>query len=134
MPEGKTILELGSGVGTVYLAKFYQMISIESEPRWIGLSDSAYLYAPIEDGWYDRAVTRTVAHLRYDFLLIDGPWRKIAKRSAMLPSIHLFDLTVPILVDDSDRPDERCLADELAKLTGREPRVFQDGKKQFTIV
>lgn len=134
LPEGKTILELGSGAGTVFLAKFYKMISIESETGWIGMSDSAYLYAPIKDGWYDRAVMQTVADLQYDFLLIDGPWHRIAKRSAILSSIDLFDLTVPILVDDSNRPDERYLVDELARLTGRESRVFQDGKKQFTIV
>lgn len=134
LPEGATILELGSGAGTVYLARFYEMFSIESEPSWIGLADSAYLHAPIVDGWYDRGIVETITHLRYDFLLIDGPFGGIARRSAMLASIHCFDLSVPILVDDAERPDERRLADELARLTGRTARVMQDGVKQFAIL
>ena len=47
LPEGKTILELGSGFGTGELAKHYKMYSIEDNPEFIGKYDSKYIYAPI---------------------------------------------------------------------------------------
>ena len=47
LPEGKIILELGSGWTTGELAKYYKMYSIENYKEWIDKYDSTYIYAPI---------------------------------------------------------------------------------------
>tara|TARA_Y100000385_G_scaffold284667_1_gene343119 strand:- start:302 stop:871 length:570 start_codon:yes stop_codon:yes gene_type:complete len=47
LPEGKTILELGSGHGTDALSKYYNMISIENQPEWVGVYNSHYIEVPI---------------------------------------------------------------------------------------
>lgn len=55
LPEGKTILELGSGYGTKALSEFYNMISIENEKPWVGKYKSHYIEAPIKK--YDSAMS-----------------------------------------------------------------------------
>ena len=47
LPDGKIILEFGSGFGTEQLAKHYKMYSIENYKEWIGKYNSTYIYAPI---------------------------------------------------------------------------------------
>ena len=115
LPEGKTILELGSGVGTVYLAKFYRMISIESERSWIGLSDSAYLYAPIKDGWYDLSDIELPGH--FALALVDGPPRYLASRMPFYE--RLATRCDAIVVDDVDDP---TYADEITAWAARHGR------------
>ena len=34
LPEGQTILELGSGEGTIKLSEYYNMISVENQREW----------------------------------------------------------------------------------------------------
>ena len=48
LPEGKTILEFGSGHGTDALSKHYKMISVENQPEWVGKFDSHYIEVPIK--------------------------------------------------------------------------------------
>jgi len=48
LPEGKTILEIGSGWGTGFLANHYKMYSIEANKDWVGKFKSTYIYAPIK--------------------------------------------------------------------------------------
>tara|TARA_B100000035_G_scaffold312586_1_gene324398 strand:- start:451 stop:1005 length:555 start_codon:yes stop_codon:yes gene_type:complete len=47
LPEGKTILEMGSGHGTDALSKHYNMISVENEKPWVGKYNSTYIEVPI---------------------------------------------------------------------------------------
>jgi hypothetical protein len=49
LPDGKIILELGSGEGTDMLSKHYKMYSIENQKEWIDRYDSTYIYAPIKN-------------------------------------------------------------------------------------
>ena len=49
LPEGKTILEMGSGFGTDALSKHYNMISVENQTEWIGTYKSNYLEVPIKE-------------------------------------------------------------------------------------
>jgi hypothetical protein len=58
LPEGKTILELGSGHGTNALSKHYNMISIENQPEWVGVYNSHYIEAPIK--FYSHTQIKTV--------------------------------------------------------------------------
>lgn len=46
LPEGKIILEFGSGLGTDYLSKHYKMYSVENYSEWINKYKSTYIYAP----------------------------------------------------------------------------------------
>jgi hypothetical protein len=48
LPEGKTILEFGSGYGTDALSKHYKMVSVENQPEWVGKFDSHYIEVPIK--------------------------------------------------------------------------------------
>ena len=48
LPFGSTILEIGSGRSTEILAKFYKMISIESNKEWMNKYDSEYFYVPLQ--------------------------------------------------------------------------------------
>tara|TARA_R110002167_G_scaffold61739_4_gene174429 strand:- start:120 stop:707 length:588 start_codon:yes stop_codon:yes gene_type:complete len=49
LPEGKTILEMGSGYSTKALSQYYKMISIEDQPEWVGSYNSNYIEAPIRN-------------------------------------------------------------------------------------
>ena len=49
LPEGKTILEMGSGEGTHILSEYYNMISIEDQPEWVGRYKSHYIEVPIRN-------------------------------------------------------------------------------------
>ena len=45
LPFGSTILEIGSGNSTRFLSKFYNMISIESNPEWMNKFNSKYYFS-----------------------------------------------------------------------------------------
>lgn len=112
-----TILELGSGAGTQRLADAgYKMISIEHDEKFVGLHPSDYIYAPIrpfrkpcavfkdDTGWYDReAVQAGLEGQSYDLILVDGPPNYIG-RGGFYKYKVLFNLDVPIILDDAHRP------------------------------
>lgn len=81
LPEGSTILELGSGAGTAQLAKHFRMISVEHKRKFVGRYDSKYIYAPIVDGWYDaKIIAKQLGKpAKYDLLLVDGPLGNICR-------------------------------------------------------
>jgi hypothetical protein len=110
LPKGKTILELGSGWGTGQLMKFWNVWSIESDPKWFGKYSDTYFKVPLKehepiDGieqkrnrWYDPDVLKEcIKDLKYDLLLVDGPW---GNRAGIIKYLDLFDTTVPIIFDD----------------------------------
>ena len=136
LPDGATILELGSGSGTQQLAKHFRMVSVEHDPDFVDRYDSTYIYAPIVNGWYD-AVTigneLSRLSIQYDLFLVDGPPKRIG-RSGILLNLGLFDLTKPIVLDDVHRPPERQLLDELATRVGRRYEIFSDGAKSFGVL
>jgi hypothetical protein len=105
VPPGGTILELGSGEGTGVLARSYTMYSIEHDPNFMHLYESHYIYAPIRDGWYCRIMIEGKLPARYDALIIDGPPGTIG-RAGLLNHLDLFNLAVPIFVDDINREEE----------------------------
>ena len=130
LEKGSTILELGSGDGTLHLIKKgYKVISIEHDPAWQFKYHDNYIAAPnkkyedywwkYEDyWWFDSEYLSELP--AYDFLLIDGPTGPPVEeydncRIGLLYHKHLFNLEVPILVDDTGRPSERELAEELIK-------------------
>ena len=149
LPEGKTILELGSGWGTSALAKHYKMISIEHDDKWVGEYDSDYIYAPVQwydnnwttpdipgnDGWYNVSMMKI--HLldkKYDMILVDGPpgypnylgSGKRIGRGGFYKHLDLFNTDVPIIIDDVKRKAERILMERVSKKLNRPYLVLED--------
>jgi len=127
--SGSTILELGSGTGTIELTKFYKVFSIEHKAHWIGhAKKSNYIFAPIKQynnyRWYDMDTIKDAMTFDYDFLFIDGPTKKDG-RYWFLYHTDLFNLNVPILIDDVDRPDEQRLLQDLSVKLNRKYEIFE---------
>lgn len=131
-PEG-TILELGSGAGTEYLAKKYTMYSIEHNYDYIGKYDSTYIYAPIINGWYDTDFLRYLPD--YGLLLIDGPPSTIRHNIRMdfMKHFELFNMDAIIVIDDVHRPTEFHLASAIELMTDR-PKMIYGDKKKFAVI
>lgn len=127
LPEGKIILEFGSGLGTDYLSKHYTMYSIENYQEWIGKYKSTYIYAPIkyydnvwqspnlpgddtltQIGWYDPEIVKNNLPPHYDLILVDGPNGSFG-RGGFLKHLEWFNTNVPIIFDDINRESERQL-------------------------
>ena len=82
IPKGSTILELGSGNGTKELVKYYNVISIEENEKWVNVvPESTYIYSPLKKYpfvnkhsccWYDDDKLNNLPK-EYDLLIIDGP-------------------------------------------------------------
>jgi hypothetical protein len=119
LPKGSTILELGSGTGTGWLAADYKMFSIEDKLKFIGREDSTYIHAPLKEydipkfpnqtHWYDADILEKEMPKEYDMILVDGPSGDIG-RGGFARFIHLFRNDVPILFDDIRRTDELRMA------------------------
>ena len=134
LPEGKTILELGSGSGTVELTHHYNVYSIEHNEKWVGRAEkSTYIHAPIVEyngySWYDVEIVREQLPKEYDLILVDGPPGAIG-RKGFLKNIHLFNTDVPIIIDDSNRREEAEMTGSLVnKLRKRAVHFYGAGKK-----
>ena len=148
LPKGKTILELGSGHGTGALSEYYNMISIENQPEWVGVYNSKYIEVPVKEysdeyiapnlmskegqylpgededgnqchiqkGWYDYEIlAEKLRYLKYDLILVDGPNGKIG-RGGFLKHLDLFNINVPIIIDDISREGERFMMEEISSI------------------
>ena len=140
IPAGSTILEFGSGYGTKALAMYYEMYSIEDDIRFVNLFNSNYCHAPIKqyDGyqWYDReVVAEFVKDIEYDLLLIDAPIGGKYGRSGFLQHTDLFNMNVPVVVDDTNRDEERMIAEFLFNEHNfKEYLRIPDNKKEATVL
>ena len=124
LPKGSTILELGSGKGTLRLVENYIVYSIEHSKKWMNKYGSNYIYAPIKNGWYDIKSIENSLPEHYDLLLIDGPPRKVdgvkIGRRPLGDHLDLFNTDVYIIVDDSDRGREIKLLRSMVEKLGRD--------------
>lgn len=140
LPEGKTILEIGSGFGTGQLAKSYKMYSIEADLKWVDKYDSTYIYSPIkrydgnyiapdipgEKGWHELGPLELVLpKIKYDLIFIDGP-EGCFGRAGFLKHIDLFNTNVPIIFDDINREPEFLLMQKVSVSLGRPYHVLND--------
>ena len=145
LPEGKVILELGSGYGTQELLKYYNVFSVEHDPAWLACAPGNHvIHAPIRDcdgyRWYDTHILRKELPQQYDLLLIDGPPKSIG-RSGFLHHLDLFELHVPIIVDDCNRPEELAMLHALAATLNRRFEIIEttqvhktQGRKAFGVL
>lgn len=135
LPEGSTMLELGSGWGSSQLALHYTLYSVEHDPVWVDRYDSHYIYAPLVDGWYDVQVLERTLPKYYDLILVDGPPGHVGiGRIGFFHNLRLFRTDVPIIFDDVDRPAEYALMVQVATALRKPYQVFPSGAKKFGVV
>lgn len=134
LPEGATMLELGSGWTSGEFARYYNLFSIEHNPEWVGKYDSNYIYAPIKKNWFDVDILKAKLPEHYDLILVDGPPGNIGRYGFFL-NIKLFNTNVPLIFDDVNRPAEYKLLIDVAKYLNRPYQIFEDdAKKKFGVI
>lgn len=144
LPEGKVILELGSGYGTQQLGKHYKMYSVENQKEWQNIFpesttyincgskmyDNEYTAPPIEEnwGWYDPEDLFSQLPEHYDLILIDGPGGYRWGRAGFLKHIDKFNTDVIMIFDDLHRKPEMDLIKAVSEYVNRPYKVV-DGPK-----
>lgn len=132
-----TILELGSGEGTKRLLLDFNVISIEHDKEWLNyVKNGKYIFAPIKNygnyNWYDDSFINQIP-TNYNLLLIDGPPGRIG-RYGLIHHIDKFYNGSPMILDDTQRPEELKLAKELAKKYNKEISEYKSEKKNFILL
>jgi hypothetical protein len=134
IPEGSTILEFGSGRGTIELTKYYTVYSVEQHSNWVGLADkSNYIYAPIKNGWYDTDILFSKLPENYDLILVDGP-RGTGNRSGLGSQWQNFNIDVPIIMDDTNRVNERNFALDSSRKLNKDIEFIRGNRKEFAVL
>lgn len=117
-----TILEIGAGPGsTGNLSQFYQMYSIEHNLEYINNDhkNCNYIHAPLKNGWYDiNILTSAIKDIKYDLILVDGPPGE-SNRHGFYTHLNIFNTGVPIVFDDTHRPGEYSLANNVGQALNR---------------
>ena len=132
LPEGKVILEIGSGTGTRELIQHWTVHSIEQNHNWATVHSchDNYIYAPIKDGWYDLDILKEWLPEvgEYHLLIIDGPKGAYGNpiRNGFYENRELFNLNVPLIFDDCQRPDESKQMEMISEEIGRPFELFDD--------
>lgn len=129
LDERDTIVECGSGLSTVLLARLLaergegRLVSIEHDAAWAArtrralrrerLDDVVIVHAPLDaGGWYDDTALQDALPPSIDLLLVDGPPahdpRRALARAPALPRLapRLAEEAIVVL-DDADRDGER---------------------------
>lgn len=134
LEKGSTILEFGSGTGTIELTKYYNVYSIEQNIDWVGVaSNSNYIYAPIVNGWYDEYAVFNNIPSNYDLIIVDGP-AGTGNREGIEFYWDRLNLEVPILMDDTHRLKELNFAQQTAKLLNKSLKIIPGYQKSFGLL
>lgn len=136
VPQGSKILEMGSGIGSHLLGKYYDMHCVEHDTKWLDKYDNiTYYHAPLENKWYKRDIVDKLPK-DYDVLLIDGPPGNVSNRSVV--QNYVEELKMPgkiVIVDDMQRESSVSLFLSLwADLGSGETTIFDDKGKKFGII
>lgn len=132
VPTGSVVVELGGGnCSTKALGRNYRLYTIEHNEHFLQHTDyTTYLYAPINNGWYDREYLVEKIPDDISMVFVDGPsgnghWL----RTGLLDNLDLFgnlDSTI-FIVHDTWRDQDLNLAKDLAEKLNREVIFFQQG-------
>ena len=134
LPEGKTILEFGSGTGTIELTKYWKVYSVEQNKQWVGKAPlSNYIHAPLKNEWYDEEIVFNNIPKNYDLILIDGPAGSDF-RGGIDKHFHKLKSDIPIILDDTHREKDKNHAIKLAKQLGKEWIELKGWQKNFIVI
>lgn len=148
LPEGKIILELGSGYGTNELSKHYKMYSIEHNSDWVGKYNSTYFHCPLvkqktpihqkEDipefkEWYDIDAIIDQLPKNYDLLLIDGP-NGDYRRTNFISHFHKFNKDAIWVFDDCHREYDLDTYKKCCHLRNVSYNIIDCGQKKIGII
>ena len=134
IPEGSTILEFGSGTGTIELTKHYTVYSVEQDSQWVGKAEkSNYIHAPIANRWYDDNIVFNNIPKDYDLIIVDGP-RGPEYRSGIDKHWDKLNTNVPIILDDSHRESDKNHAVNVANMLNKELKEIHGWQKNFIIL
>lgn len=139
LPFGKTILEIGSGNSTKILSEFYNIISIESNHKWMNKYNSKYIYIPIkkmvseefgETNWLDIDILKTnIKDINYDLLLVDAG----GDRVGIYDNIDLFKNNIPIIFDDTMNETYLKCAVMISKKLNYNLQTFQCERNKYCV-
>ena len=140
IPKHSTVLEFGSGDGSQRLANRFDLWSIEHDEHWIGKTKSNYVMAKIihnpvsekagEEGWYDPIFFERIPQ-KVELIVVDGPVGTIG-RSGLLHHLEKLPHFRYIMVDDTDRPKEQHLSQQLAELLNLEREVIDTEQQKYS--
>ena len=137
LPKGSTILELGSGEGTTWLANAgYKMYSVENQPAWFDrfpnhttyincrskMYDDDYTAPDIaENGcWYHPDDIFPNLPESYDLIFIDGPGGRPWGRGGFWKHIDEFNTDVTMVFDDINRTQDSEVMERVSEYVGRD--------------
>ena len=122
IPNGSSILEFGSGHGSIRLSENYSVTSVEHNEDWLDIATVNYIHAPIvenhystevgEKGWYDASVVVDNFPSKIDLIIIDGPPGFIG-RTGILSIIDALSISKWVILDDVDRESESKLCESM---------------------
>lgn len=128
LPEGKTILEFGSGyISTGAFSTRYNVISIDEDKKYQNIYPNVtYIHAPIKNNWFDTHEIQSKLTNNYDLIFIDAP-SGTGNRHGFVNNLSLFNLSVPIVVHDTYRKSEIELCYELELALKRKCEFISKG-------
>ena len=128
--EGAVVVELGDRIGLDRLEHLYHILTIYSDKTKMPFQISdKHVHVPtksLADGvteWYDPLLLGSLLPEKYDLLFVNGPKEKYGK-FGLLENINLFNLDIPIIINDSIRENDAGIARELAYKLNRPVYVF----------
>ncbi len=126
---GSAILELGSGFSSGQFSKYYQVYSVEDNPKYLHVyPDVHYLHVPIKDRWYDPVILEKKLPKSYSAIIVDGPLGTIG-RMGFYTNLHLFNPKALIIFDDVNRPAEYELMQKTATKLNKRFKIMKTNNK-----
>ena len=139
LPEGKVLLELGSGWASGQFSQYYTVYSIEHSLQWLGKYNTNYIHAPIKNKWYNPGILREKLPDNYDLILVDGPpgfAGSATNRYGFYTYLDLFKTDLTIVFDDVHRKADYELMIRVGKKLQRDVAIFdsKQSQKKFGVI
>ena len=143
LPKKNTILEFGSGEGTVWLSKLgYKMYSVENQQEWMDKFpfDTNYIncrtryygedYPALEGvreqrGWYYIEDILNKIPDSYDLILVDGPGSHWG-RGGFYKHIDKFNTNIPMIFDDIHREQDADVMKRVSEYVNRDYELIDE--------
>ena len=133
--QRESIVEFGSGLSTILLARLakslsidFNILSIDENQDWINIIQKVLkkdntesfvklVHSPLVDDWYNKDIVSRVVHKKnFDMLIIDGPTAgdksKKTRYEALSVTYQNLSTQCMILLDDLERVSEKRILDQ----------------------